>query len=114
MDSINPIWKEALLKRTIETWGERAQLEMAQEEATEMALAVRKHIRKNNRQTVLDLAGEIADVEIMIEQLKILLKSEDFKTLVNEVKMTKLLRLESRLNEHKFEDEQTSLPTLNN
>jgi len=102
MENINVIWKQELLTRTIETWGERAQLEMAQEESTELALAVRKHIRKGNDQTFQDLAGEIADVEIMIEQMKIM-----FKPLQNEVtsiKMEKLIRLEKRLNQHKFEE----------
>ncbi len=58
-----------LYRKTIDRWGQRAQLEMMQEEATELALATRKFIRNNNQETLTALISEIADVEIMIEQI---------------------------------------------
>ena len=88
--------------RTIEKWGHRSQLEMAQEEATELALAVRKHIRKNDEDSWLDMCYEIADVEIMIEQIKRMFPSSI--SAIEQAKSYKLERLEKRLNENKYED----------
>ena len=88
--------------RTIEKWGHRSQLEMAQEEATELALAVRKHIRKGNEDTWLYMCYEIADVEIMIEQIKRMIPSS--VGAIEQAKSYKLERLEKRLNENKHGD----------
>lgn len=101
-ENINPIWKDDLLKRTIKKWGVRSQLEMAQEEATELALAIRKFIRNGNDKAFQDLASEIADVEIMIEQMKIM--ETALQIAVKEIKIDKLNRLESRLDNKHFED----------
>lgn len=105
MSKINEIWKQELYERTIKTWGEKSQFEMAQEEATELALAVRKFIRKGNDKTFQDLAGEIADVEIMIEQMKLMEKS--LPMVIDEIKFQKLERLEKRINFIQFEDVNT-------
>ena len=102
MSAINTIWQHELLKRTIETWGEKSQFEMAQEEATELALAVRKFIRRGDDKSFQDLAGEIADVEIMIEQMKIIEAS--LPMAIQQIKFEKLKRLEKRIDSHKFED----------
>ena len=88
--------------RALEKWGRLSQLEMAQEEATELALAVRKHIRKNNEETFMNMCNEIADVEIMIEQLKrIFLSCADN---VERFKKFKLERLAKRIEEDRYED----------
>ncbi len=107
-DAINPNWKRELFKRTIEMWGQRSQFEMAQEEATELALAIRKYIRKSEdnyyfNDVVSELASEIADVEIMIEQMVVMIPG--LNLMINEKKLEKLNRLEKRIQEGRFEDE---------
>lgn len=90
-----------LYKNASELWGERSQFEMAQEEATELALAIRKFYRNPNHHTQQDLAGEIANVEIMIEQMEYLnggLRSE-----ANVIKTLKLQRLRVRIDNNTFE-----------
>jgi len=90
-----------LFEKTIAKWGHRAQLEMAQEESTELALAIRKFMRKNDTTTFDAMASEIADVEIMIEQIKIMLP--DIQEKVYSEKEYKLKRLENRVNCNSFE-----------
>lgn len=94
--------KEKIYSDAILLWGRRAQLEMAQEEATELALATRKFIRDgDNTQRYFDMAGEIADVEIMIEQIKFMLPS--IEQYVETKKHEKLVRLEKRIENETFE-----------
>lgn len=85
--------------RAIEKWGVKSQLEMAQEEAIELALAIRKFIRTPNERTLADLADEIADVDIMINQ--ILRIEPKLITMVKSRKKFKLHRLLARINNEK-------------
>ncbi len=85
-----------ILKRALNKWGLRAQLEMLQEEATELALATRSVIR-GKVDSVEELAGEIADVEIMIEQMKIAFEDQSLRKQVGYIKRAKLRRLKGRL-----------------
>ena len=87
--------------KAIEKWGAKSQYEMAQEEATELALAIRKHIRNNNHKSFTDLAGEIADVNIMIEQ--IYLMNPTIEKEAAKIYKQKLERLERRVNNDNFE-----------
>lgn len=95
--------KEDLFTMTITKWGERSQFEMAQEEAIELALACRRFIRQPTEERLHDLAGEIADVEIMIEQLKIM--QEKLPSMVKTIKALKLNRLEKRVKNNQYEGE---------
>lgn len=90
-----------IMKLAIETWGEKSQLEMLQEESTELALAARKFIRDPNNEKFKDLASEIADVEIMIKQIKIMFPT--INNIVEEQKVFKLKRLNDRLDNLKYE-----------
>jgi len=83
-------------------WGKKAQMEMAQEEATELALAIRKQIRKNDDITFANLVEEVADMEIMIEQID-LMHGESFRQLVDFQKEFKVERLAQRVNKNTFE-----------
>lgn len=89
----NGIYRLALAR-----WGNRAQLEMVEEEALELALAARKYIRKDNNANFSNLIEETADVEIMIEQLDLMFKTIKFREQVDEVKTYKIIRLIERLN----------------
>lgn len=75
-----------ILKFAIKVFGEKAQEEMAIEECAELITAINhKHRgRKHN------IAEEIADVEIMLEQLKIINGCDDE---VEQIRKSKLERL---------------------
>ena len=102
--------REELYQKAIEKWGVVSQIEMLNEESIELALAVRKFLRKYNKlnetspdvnskildEEVLNLIEEMVDVEIMMEQLCYIYPS--FKNQIQEVKDFKLQRLEKRIN----------------
>lgn len=95
--------RNEVYQQAIDTWGAQAQMEMANEEATEFALAVRKQIRKNNDQTFTNLVEEFADIEIMLEQVELMHSHLGFRDMVNAQKEYKVKRLKKRLDEHSFE-----------
>jgi NTP pyrophosphatase (non-canonical NTP hydrolase) len=86
---------EGLYRRAIHKWGVPAQVNMVFEEIAELQKELCKVFRgksdKNN------IASEIADVEIMLDQLKVIF---DIKGEVGVSKAFKLERLEERLNEN--------------
>lgn len=84
---------QELYRLAIDTWGADAQTVMVFEEMSELQKELCKHARgKDNRDAIAD---EIADVQIMLEQMMIL---HDCGQAVKEHKASKLKRLESRLN----------------
>lgn len=83
---MNNIYQHAL-----NAWGEEAQLKMAIEECAELIVAINKSWRKKG--TDAELAEEIADVEIMCNQLRLIVGPK----LVERIKKIKLKRLENRL-----------------
>lgn len=89
--------RKTLYRKAVDTWGDIAQLEMAQEEATELALAIRRLIR-GKKNAMNELVSEIADVEIMIEQIKFM--SPHCVMAIESEKDFKLNRLNDRLNKH--------------
>jgi NTP pyrophosphatase (non-canonical NTP hydrolase) len=92
--------RNQLYKKAIEKWGQRAQLEMLQEEATELSLAARKFIRNQGQEKFEDLCSEIADVQIMIEQVFFMFPEAREKA--NKVKLQKLERLQKRIKANVF------------
>ena len=88
-----------LTKAAVERWGETAQLLMTVEELNELSVEVMHKIRGRVELGNMPLLEEMADVEIMLEQLKIILESEcaDFPTDFEAIKTRKLHRLERRL-----------------
>ena len=93
--------REELYQKAIEKWGAVSQIEMLNEESIELALAVRKFLRNNKNSeyeftNATNLIEEIADVEIMIEQLCYIFTN--FREQIQEVKDFKLQRLEKRIN----------------
>ncbi|WP_404988121.1 nucleoside triphosphate pyrophosphohydrolase family protein [Clostridium culturomicium] len=80
-----------LYRQVIGNYGEAAQQIVAMEECSELIQAISKKLR--GRET--NLEEEIADVEIMLEQLKLMSN----ESLIEEIKESKLQRLEKRLNE---------------
>lgn len=86
--------RDDLYKKALETYGLEAQLDMLVEEMSELTKEVCK--RKRGRANDLQILQEVADVEIMLEQLKRLFPAGSFSMIKDE----KLKRLEKRLQEH--------------
>lgn len=101
-----------VMKTAIDKWGERSQLEMAQEEATEFALACRKFIRKQNDKNFKNLGSEIADVEIMITQLKMMFPV--IGEIVNEQRIFKIERLAKRVYTNDYEADLQNISIIKN
>lgn len=56
----------------INTYGTKMQQDIAIEELAELQKAILKHRRYRNKETEQEIIDEIADAEIMLEQLKII------------------------------------------
>lgn len=80
-------------QKVIDKWGVNAQLVMVVEECSELIKEITKEFRGGSR----NIIEEIADVEIMVEQLRVIYGVEN----VDKIKGQKLKRLYRRLNEHK-------------
>lgn len=85
--------KSTIYKRALNLWGNAAQINMAIEELSELIVKLAKSDRRNNGATIDEVAEEIADVEIMMAQLRILFGDE----IVEKAKQKKLARLEERV-----------------
>lgn len=85
------------LEKAIETFGREPQMRMVQEECAELIQAINKYIRKGNGEGSSNLCEEIADVEIMIAQLRIMLNAD---AVIDGIKESKIERLKNRLNEN--------------
>lgn len=90
--------KEELYEKALSKYGD-LQLSVAMEECSELIKAISKYIRSKDDFTkeinaICDIAEEIADVEIMTEQLIQMLQIDDK---VKWQKEQKLKRLEERL-----------------
>ncbi|MDD3493800.1 MAG: hypothetical protein PHZ19_09935 [Candidatus Thermoplasmatota archaeon] len=78
-----------LYRLALERWGVQAQVGMAVEECAEFVVAVMKQGRNVNGATTEDLCGEIADVEIMMEQMHVIFNHDT----IEKLKKQKLERL---------------------
>lgn len=81
-----------ICKRAVEVFGKDTQLLMYFEEAGELAQSISKDKRGFKDQA--NIAEEIADVEIMLEQLKHIYKCHHT---VERIKQQKIIRLSSRV-----------------
>ena len=80
--------------QALNKWGVESQIKMLFEEMAELQNAICKYSRKRNN--MYDVATEIADVQIMADQMSILFGKE----LVNSEKERKFERLKKRLGTH--------------
>ena len=87
---INPI-----LKRALETWGEKAQMLMVVEEMSELTKEILKNVSRG-KDNLAEIIEETADVEIMLEQLK---ANYDIEQKVAAYKADKIKMIEQRLND---------------
>lgn len=89
-------------KKAIETFGEESQIDMAIEEMSELTKALLKHRRAVKSENVTDeiydnIAEEMADVSIMLEQLYLIF---DNKNVCDNIKEYKIDRLAKRIKEY--------------
>lgn len=89
--------RKEILKATLKKYGLEAQLDVAIEELSELMKAIIKYKRLGYRSDVIEnLCEETADVQIMLDQLRIFLHFE-----TNEIEEEKLYRLSRRINKMK-------------
>lgn len=91
---MNETYRKALYSQAKEKWGVNNQMDMVIEECAELIQAINKFKRNRTDLTLKYLFGEIADVEIMVEQLKEILQNNQA---INDIKNEKLKRLEQRI-----------------
>jgi hypothetical protein len=82
-----------LYEKAVRVWGTESQLRMLQEECGELIAQVNRIAR--GRGDMVELACEIADVEIMCAQARVIVGN----IAVDRAKATKLIRLRQRLGE---------------
>lgn len=93
-EEIHNLYKDAIHK-----WGNDSQMNMVVEECAELIQAVNKFKRDPSAERLKELCSEIADVEIMCEQARIILNKSG---LVDLIKEEKIGRLKSRLEQSKI------------
>ena len=86
--------KEELYNLAIATYGDEEQINQGIEEMAELIQAINKFRRNPCEETLNGIEEEIADVEIMLEQNKIIYAANP---IVEKLKNQKLQRLASRL-----------------
>lgn len=84
----------AMYQRALSVWGTDAQIDMCIEECNELIHSLMKHKRNRTHETIAGVAEEVADVNIMIEQMSMIFGASE----VLKIKGEKLLRLNQRLN----------------
>lgn len=77
-----------ILTGAIELFGKQAQEIVAMEELSELIQALSKNMRGADNRS--NISEEIADVEIMLEQLKIIFNNESETRLYKKMKMQRL------------------------
>jgi NTP pyrophosphatase (non-canonical NTP hydrolase) len=91
---MNDIEKHKIYNKALHLWGNDAQMNMVIEECAELIQAINKFRRDPTATNMDNLCEEIADVEIMVEQAKCLIKKNG---LIRTKKEFKLNRLSQRV-----------------
>lgn len=87
--------EDSVCKAALYKYGSREQIGMLMEECMELAFACRKHLRNPNPERQNNIIEEIADVEIMIKQFKMI--SSEFPEEIKKQRKSKINRLKKRL-----------------
>lgn len=90
MDQID---RNNIYELAIKKWGRDAQIVMAIEECAELQHALCKFLNNRNEKDLNAIADELADVEIMIEQLRILFANNGRVDAIKEAKLTRLVEM---------------------
>lgn len=95
--------ERAVLKAAIDKYGPQNQLAMAQEECAELIQAISKlnrsedsdHPGRTVKAAMNNLYEEVADVQIMLDQIRLMYPSKAYDT----IRTQKIARLEKRINQ---------------
>ncbi len=82
---------EQLYKKALGKWKAGVQIQMTIEECAELIVALAKYGRNNNGSTIEEMVDELADVQIMINQMKLIFSGVEDKI------QEKMHRLKKRL-----------------
>ena len=95
--------RKKLYKEAVRKWGLPFQLGMLMEECAELIQATHKVVRKADKENSVWrlLVEEMADVEIMIEQIKLSVDWQSLESRVKTAKHDKLLRLKRMVEDDK-------------
>ncbi|OUP27334.1 hypothetical protein [Faecalibacterium sp. An192] len=85
-------WETAVCQRAIDAYGKDHQLIICMEEMAELTKELSKNLRGHNN--LQEIAEEVADVEVMLEQVKLIFHLREAAI---EAKEAKLLRLRERI-----------------
>ena len=83
---------DQIFRAAIDKWGVESQALMAFEEMAELMQALSKNYR--GKKNIENIREEIADVEIMMGQLRIMFDAIDGSETIDAIKMRKIDRLE--------------------
>jgi NTP pyrophosphatase (non-canonical NTP hydrolase) len=83
------VMSSSIYQKAIDAWGVESQLSMATGECGELIAEINRCFTQG-KSSLEDVAGEIADVEIMMAQLRLIVGNET----VERIKLEKLVRLE--------------------
>ncbi len=86
-----------LFDRCLKAWGLNSQLLMLGEECTELTLECFHIVRSNRKVTLKRLGEEIADVELMLKEIKYYHRETDLQSLIDSFDVRKKERLEKLL-----------------
>ncbi|MCL1879968.1 MAG: hypothetical protein FWF71_05035 [Actinomycetia bacterium] len=65
------------MQTTLDRWGLNAQAGQTMEECAELIVALQKYINRTEHPTVDEILDEIADVEMMLAQMRLVLGVDD-------------------------------------
>lgn len=92
-DKVDNAQIKAICEKALTLWGEEAQIKMAVEECAELIVKIVKLGRFKNGSEISEVVNEIADVEIMMAQMRLIFGSDA----VDDAKKRKLQRLLARI-----------------
>ena len=66
-----------IMQTALDQWGLNAQVGQTIEECAELIVVLQKYINRTERPAVDDILGEIADVEMMLAQMRLIFSIDD-------------------------------------
>ena len=100
--------RRRLYAKAYNQWGERSQAGMLIEECAELIKAINKWYRKKDHDNFINLIEELADVEIMTEQMRILWHVDEAVKSVKHAKLERLRETLSRIEDEQHDQEEDS------
>ena len=84
---------ERILTAALEEWGVKSQIDVTCEECAELIKKLMKLGRKHNGSTLAEVAEEMADVRVMLDQMEIAFDNWDIVARIYAEKITKVEKM---------------------